>query len=202
MPISEPHFTHLTPASRADVFERLNKAIDDLKPYIPYWKAFVLKRLGWEEWPGEADEREPDDCSFPKIEDCFDSVLQELGTDARLALLDPHLQIEVVVGNGYVPSPVPDAPTWAFPVHRQEWINDFVYVRSDTNVLLLLFHPDIELLPKEEVMEDLRHELGHTFIYLRDLQAEEDCDAAEEEWKRCTQLQDFIIRIPLGQLHG
>lgn len=125
-------------------------------------------------------------------EECFEAVLKELGTLAQIALLDPLLQIEVVLGNPDVPLKVPGAPTWAFPVHREAWIRDFVEVRPETTVLLLLFQPDIDLLPKEEVMEDLRHELGHAFLYLRDPEATEDCAAADEEWKRCTQLEDLI----------
>ena len=195
--MSDPCFMHVPHGCRGDVFERLNKAIIDLGPYIPYWKAFVLRSFGWEQWPDENDWAE--DCLFPKVEDCFGSVLQELETDARIALLDPHLQIEVVLGNPVVPSQGPGAPTWAFPVHRNDWISEFVDVRPSTSVLLLLFQPDIDLLHKEEVMEDLRHELGHTFIYLRDPDATEDCDAMDAEWKRRSQ-QDFIIRIPLKQL--
>lgn len=149
MPKSDPHFSHLSSASREEVFERLQIALN-----------------------------------VPLIEDCFKSVLKELGTVARIALLDPRLQIEAVLGNPDVPSRGAGAPTWAFPVHRQMWIKEFVDVRPATKVLLLLFQPDIELLPREEVMEDLRHELGHTFLYLRDPEVKEDCVAADEEWKK------------------
>lgn len=124
---------------------------------------------------------------FPLIEECFESVLNELGP-ARIALLDPRLQIEVVLGNPDVPPKAPGAPTWAFPVHRQEWIREFVDVRPATRVLLLLFQPDIELLPKEEVIADLRHELKHALLYLREPEASDDCVAADDEWKRWTQL--------------
>jgi hypothetical protein len=49
-------------------------------------------------------------------------------------------------------------------------------------------------------MADLRHELGHALLYLRDPRAKNDCSAADEEWKRCTQLENLVVRIPLGQL--
>ncbi len=124
---------------------------------------------------------------FPAIEDCLESAVKEVGTVARIALLDPRLQIEVVRVDGG------DCPTWACQVHRYEWIKRFVEVRPATRILLVLSEPAIERLPKEEVMEDLRHELGHVFLLLRD--AKDDCVAADEEWKRCTQLEDFIVRI-------
>jgi hypothetical protein len=128
-----------------------------------------------------------DDFSFPVIEDCLESVLKELGIVAQIALLDSRLQIEVspVEGDGY--------PTWAFPVHRHKWITKFIEVRLATRVLLVLFQPNIERMPKEEVMQDLRHELGHALLYLRDLEAKNDCASADEEWKRCTQLEDLIV---------
>ncbi|HEY6253084.1 MAG TPA: hypothetical protein VI685_24255 [Candidatus Angelobacter sp.] len=148
----------------------------------------MYQHLDFEPW---AFHNGLDDYYFPAVEECFESVLKELGTLARIALLDPHLQTEVVIGNSDVPSQAPGAPTWAFPVHRQEWIKEFVDVRPATRVLLLLFQPDIELLPREVVTEDLRHELGHAFLYLRD-PANDDCAAADEEWKRATRMEDFI----------
>lgn len=194
-------FPHLSHASRDDVFERLFKVLNELANYVPsasqnpYWKSFVFSRLEFQDlafsngWMDYANE-------FPLIEDCFESVLKELAPVPKIALLDPRLQIEVVVGKPDATPKAPEAPTWAFPIHRQEWIKEFIEVRPATKVLLLLFQPDIQLLPKEEVLEDLRHELGHAFLYLLDLEAREDCVAADEEWKRCTQLEDFIVRIP------
>ena len=49
-------------------------------------------------------------------------------------------------------------------------------------------------------MEDMRHELGHVLLYLRDSDATDDCAAADEEWKRSTQLEDLIVRILLAPL--
>ena len=203
MPKSDPDFTHVSHASREEVFERLHKAVNDLATYTPsdsqspYWKTFVLKRLEFQNWAFENGWMDFA-FEFPIVEECFESVLKELGTVARIALLDPRLQIEVVLGNPDKPTTTPGAPTWAFPVHRQQWITEFIDVRPATKVLLLLFQPDIELLPEEEVLEDLRHELGHAFLYLHDPEAEEDCVAADEEWERCTQLEDFLVRMPLG----
>ncbi len=185
MPNPDPHFSHPSQEGGEEVFERL---LNDVGPYIPYWKTLVLKRLGWEQWPGEDDC--PGDYSF--IEDCFDGALQEFGIDALSALLDPHLQIEVVPRNPDSVSKCPGAPSWAFPVHRQEWITEVVDVHPSTIVLLLLFQSDIELLPEEEVLEDLKHELGHALLYLRDPEATNDCPAADNEWERATRMEDFI----------
>lgn len=193
MPKSDPHFSHLSHASREEVFERLNKAFNDLARYIPsarqnpYWKARVVNRI-WHKWERWAFMNGwLDDFSFPVVEDCLESVLKELGIVAQIALLDPRVQIEVtpVEGDGY--------PTWACPVHRYEWIKQAVEVKPATRILLLLFQPNIERLPKEEVMEDLRHEVGHVFLYLRDPDATDDCVGADAEWKRCTQLEDLIV---------
>jgi hypothetical protein len=46
-------------------------------------------------------------------------------------------------------------------------------------------------MPREEVMEDLRHELGHVLLYLRDPEAIDDCSAADEEWERATRMENF-----------
>ncbi|MGA2387648.1 MAG: hypothetical protein ABSF97_01725 [Candidatus Sulfotelmatobacter sp.] len=186
-------FSHPSEGAGEDVFERLQKALGDLASYIPmarqnpFWKARVMKYLclGWEEWAFTNGWL--DDFSFPAIEDCFESVLQELGIVAQAALLDPRLQIEAVPVDPDVTVEGDGCPSWAFPVHRHQWIKEFVEVRPATTVLLVLFQPDIVHLPEEEVMEDLRHEFGHAFLYLRDPDAKDDCAAADEEWKRCTQ---------------
>ncbi len=199
MPESDSHSSHFSQDAREEVFERLQKAFNDLASYIPsarqnpFWKARIMKHLclEWEAWALENGWL--DDFWFPVVEDLFECVLQELGFVAQIALLDPRLQIEAVPVDTDAPVD-PDvpvegdgSPSWAFPVHRHQWIKQFVEVRPATTVLLLLFQPDILHLPKEEVMEDLRHELGHAFLYLRDPEAIEDCAAADEEWKRCTQ---------------
>ena len=184
---SDPHLSQLSQDAQEEVLEHLNKAMTELATYIPsarqnpYWKARVVNGV-WRKWERWAFMNGwSDDYYFPEIEKCFDSAVAELGILAQVALLDPHLQIEVVPveADGY--------PTWAFPVHRHKWIAKSIEVRPATRVLLLLFQRDIECLPKEEVMEDLRHELGHAFLYLRDPEAKDDCAAADEEWKRCTQ---------------
>jgi hypothetical protein len=202
--ISNSHFSHLSQEGREQVFGRLQKAFNELATYYPmarqnpYWKTFIFKRLDWENWAFHNGWW--DDFSFPAVEECFESVVKELPTVSRIALLDPRLQIEVVPLEDDEPAaPVedPGAPTWAFPVHRQKWIKEFVEVRPATRVLLLLFQRDIKRLPKEEVIEDLRHELGHALLYLRKPKAKNDCAAADEEWKRCTQLEDLIVQIPI-----
>jgi len=199
MPTSDPYFSHLPPGSRGDVFERLNKALSDLAAYSPttsqnpYWKTFVFKRLEFQDlafsngWMDHAFE-------FPLIEDCFESVLKELAPILKIALLDPRLQIEVLPLDGG------DYPTWACRVRDHESIRTKLEVRSATEILLLLSQPAIERLPREEVMEDLRHELGHVLLFLRNPEATDDCSAADEEWKRCTQLENLVVLIPLEQL--
>jgi hypothetical protein len=122
-----------------------------------------------------------DDYDFSEIEKCFDSAVEELGILAQVALLDPRLQIEAVPVEG------DGCPSWAFPVHLHQWIKKIVEVRPATTVLLVLFQPDIVRLPEENLVQSIRHGLGHAFLYLQDLEARDDCAAADEEWKRCTQ---------------
>src|ERR1700681_1816672 len=104
------HLSHLSQDAREEVFERLQKALSDQASYIPmarqnpFWKARIVKNicLEWEEWAFTNGWL--DDFSFPVIEDCFESVLQELGIVAQIALLDPRLQVEVVpVSSGGFP---------------------------------------------------------------------------------------------------
>ncbi len=190
-----PIFCIFSPLSRdaTEVFEHLNKAMTELATYVPsarqnpFWKARVMKQLclEWEEWAFTNGWL--NDFWFPVVEDYFESVVQELGILAQTALLDPRLQIEAVPVDSDVTLEGDGCPSWAFPVHRQQWINEFVEVRPATTVLLVLFQPDMVHLPKEEVMQDLRHEFGHAFLYLRDPEATDDCAAADSEWKRrCT----------------
>jgi hypothetical protein len=182
-------FPHLSQDAREEVLEQFQKALYDQASYIPmarqnpFWKARVMKHLclGWEEWAFTNGWL--DDFSFPVIEDCFESVLQELGIVAQTVLLDPRLQIEAVPLDSDVPMEGNGCPSWVFPVHRHQWIKQFIEVRPATTVLLVFFQPDIVHLPKEEVMQDLRHELGHAFLYLRDPEAKDDCAAADEEWR-------------------
>jgi hypothetical protein len=148
-----------------------------------YWKFFVFHRLEFEHW---AFHNGLDDYYFPGVEECFQSALKELGTIARVALLDRRVQIEVVPLDGG------DYPTWACRVRDHESIRTKLEVRSATEILLLLSQPAIERLPREEVMEDLRHEIGHVFLYLHNPEATDDCCAADEEWERATRMKDFI----------
>src|ERR1700677_1177098 len=172
-------FSHFLQEEREGV-ERVQAALSHQTRYIPmarqnqFWKARVMKHLciQWEKWAFANGWL--DDFSCPVIEDCFESVLQEIGIAAQTALLDPRLQIEAIPADPDVTLEGDVCPSWAFPVHREQWIKEFVEVRPGTTVLLVLFHPDILHLPKEEVMEDLRHELGHAFLYLRDPEAKDD----------------------------
>jgi hypothetical protein len=189
---SDPDVSRFSHSPREEVFERLNNAMTDLAHYIPsarqnpYWKARIVNAFSrkWEEW--SFMNGWTDDYDFPRIEECFKSMVEELGILAQVILLDPRLQIEVVdVDAG-------DSPTWACQVQRYEWIKRFVEVRPATRILLTLSQPSIERLPQEEVMADLRHELGHVFLYLRDSEAKDDCCAADEEWERARRMEDFI----------
>lgn len=195
LPKSDPHFSHLSQDAREEVFERLQKALNDMASYIPmcrqnpYWKARVVNHIcvGWEGWA--LANGWLGDFSFPLIEDCFDSVLRELGTVAQIALLDPRLQIEVV------PISSDGFPVYAFfPMHRHGWITKWIEVRPATRILLLLSKPDIETMPKEETMKVLRHHLGHSLLYLREPKAKNECPAADEEWTQCAQSDDGFIR--------
>jgi hypothetical protein len=189
MPSSDLHFSHLPPGSREEVFERLKSAIDQMAAPTPsagqdsYWKFFVFHRLEFERW---AFHNGLDDYYFSGVEACLQSALKELGTIARVALLDRRVQIEVVPLDGG------DYPTWACPVRSHEWIRKQLEVRPATGILLLLSQPAIERLPREAVMADLRHELGHVLLYLRNPEAIDDCSAADEEWERGTEMEDFI----------
>lgn len=194
MPKSDPHFSHLSQDDREEVFEHLKKGLNDLATYIPmarqnpFWKARVMKHLclEWEQWAFTNGWL--DDFSFPVIEDCFDSALRELGTVAQIALLDPRLQVEVV------PVSSDGFPVYAFfPMHRHKWIAKWVEVRPATRILLLLSKPDIEAMPREETMKALRHHLGHSLLFLQKPKAKNGCLAADEEWMRCTQLNDLLV---------
>jgi|ERR1039458_3936284 hypothetical protein len=193
MPNPDPCFSHLSHASREEVFGRLHKALNDLATYIPsarqnpYWKTRVVNRI-WRKWERWAFMNGwSDDYYFPAIEKCFESVLEELGILAQVSLLDPRLQIEVVSfrSEGF--------PVLAFfPVQQHGWITEQIEVRPATEVLVLLSQPEIERLPVKVVTKQLKHELGHALLYLRDPKAQNDCSAAGEEWERSTKMEDFI----------
>jgi hypothetical protein len=166
--------------------------MNDLAHYVPcahqnpYWKARITNAF-WRKWDRWAFMNGWfDDYHFPGMETCFESVLEELNPLPLAGLLDPRLQIEVmsIEGDAY--------PTWACVVDRYEWIKPAVKIRSTTEILLLLFEPKIQRMRKEEVMQDLRHELGHVFLYLHDSEAIGDCDEADAEWQRTTRMEDFI----------
>jgi len=193
MPRSNPHFSHLSQDAREEVFERLHKALNELATYIPsarqnpYWKTRVVNQFWrkWERWSFMNGWTE--DYDFPFIEECFESVVEELGILAQVALLDPRLQVEVVPfsSNGF--------PVWAIcPIDQQKWIKECIEVRPATQILLILFQPDFEHLPKDEAARLLRHELGHALLYLRDSEAKNECCAADEAWEQGTQMEDFI----------
>lgn len=193
MPESDPHFPQLSHASREKVFERLQKALNDMATYIPsakqnpFWKTRVVNSVwkGWEYWAFMNGWSE--DYDFPTIQECFDSVIEELGILARVILLDPRLQIEVV------PDPSNGFPVYAFfPMHRRRWTTKWIEVRRTTRVLLLLSQPDIEAISKEEAKDQLRHHLGHALLYLREPKAKNECAAANDEWERGTKMEDFI----------
>ena len=142
MPKSDPHFSHLSHASREEVFERLNKAFNDLARYIPsarqnpYWKARVISHIcrKWERW--SFMNGWTDDYDFPSIEKCFESLVEELGILAQVALLDPRLQIEVAPfsSNGF--------PVWTiFPIDQHKWIQKCIEVRPATEILPLCSLP-------------------------------------------------------------
>jgi hypothetical protein len=203
---SDPRFSRFLHGSREEVFERLNKSLIELARYIPatkqnpFWKSAVMSQIcrKWEEWTFMNGWSW--DFDFPLVQECFESVVQQLGIVGQVALLDPRLQIEAVPVNDDMPLEEFGAPSGAFPVQKQKWITKIVDVRPATEVLLLLFRPDIERLSKDEVMDDLRHELGHAFLYLREPEATDDCAAADEEWKRCTTLEDLIVPGEPGDL--
>lgn len=190
MTTTDPHFSHLSQDAGEEVFERLHDALSEMATYKhsasqhSYWKFFVFRRLEFEHW---GFHNGLDDYYFAQAEACFAEVLKELGTVSRIALLDPRVQIEVVPLDG------DDFPTWACRVHRHEWIKRKLEVRPATEILLLLSQPAIQHLPREIVLNDLRHELGHVFLYLRDPESADECDAADEEWERATRMEDFIV---------
>jgi hypothetical protein len=145
-----------------------------------YWKAFLVLRVGWEQWASEKGLF--DAYSFPEVEECLDEALRELGMAARFALLDRRLQVAVV------PFSEDTDAVWAyFPVHRHRRIARHVDLRTETRVLLVFYQPDVRSHSEEDMMKKLRHHLGHVFLYLQNPRAKNDCTAAEEEWKRCTQ---------------
>jgi hypothetical protein len=192
MPKSDPDLSHLSSASREQVFERLSIALNELATYIPaamqnpFWKARVVNGVWrkWERWSFMNGWTE--DYSFPAIEECFESVVDELGILAQVALLDPRLQIEVVPGSNEKFSALA-----LFPITQHRWITEYVHVHAETEVLLVLSQPDIERLPKRAVTEHLKHELGHVLLYLRDPEANDECSAGDEEWERGTKMEDF-----------
>lgn len=145
-----------------------------------FWKAFLALRVGWEQWALEQGLFNA--YSFPEVEECLDEALRELGMAARVALLDRRLQVAVV------PFSHNTDPVWAyFPVHRRRQIARHVDLLPETRVLLMFYQPDMRSHSKEYTMNKLRHHLAHVFLYLRDSKLKQDCPAAEEEWKRCTQ---------------
>lgn len=94
MPKSDPDFTHLSQDERLKVFERLNIGLNELATYIPaamqnpFWKSRVVNSVWrkWERW--SFMNGWTDDYSFPAIEECFESAVDELGILAQVALLD------------------------------------------------------------------------------------------------------------------
>jgi hypothetical protein len=106
---------------------------------------------------------------------------------AQVALLDPRLQIEVV------PFSSDGFPVWTiFPIDQHKWIKECIEIRPATEILLVLFQPDFDHLPKDEAARLLRHELGHVLVHLREPKHRDECPAADEEWKQGTQMEDFI----------
>ena len=154
MPNPDPHFSHLSQDAREEVIKHLNKGLNELATYIPsarqnpYWKTRVVNRI-WRKWERWAFMNGwSDDYYFPAIEKCFESVIEELGILAQVALLDPRLQIEVV------PTPGEGFPVLAvFPIQQHGWITEEIEIRTATEVLLVLCQPDIERLSTEEVTQ-------------------------------------------------
>lgn len=147
-----------------------------------YWRGFLLLNVLREQWALEQGLF--DAYSFPEVEECLDEALRELGMAARVALLDRRLQVAVV------PFSHNTDPVWAyFPVHRRRRIARHVDLRPETRVLLVFYQPDVRTQSKEYLLNKLHHHLGHVFLWLRDSKLKQDCLAAEEEWKRCTQNQ-------------
>ena len=145
-----------------------------------YWKVFLSLHVGWEQWASENGLFNA--YSFSEVEECLDAAVLELRMAARIVLLDRRLQVAVVPFSGDTD------PVWAyFPVHRRRHIARHVNLRPETRVLLVFYQPDVLSHSKEETMKTLRHHLGHAFLYLRAPKLKQDCPAAEEEWKRCTE---------------
>ena len=102
----DPCFSRHSPDGREEVFEQLNKALNEMGGYGgyrppagqgPYWKFFVYQHLEFEPWAFHSG---LDDYYFPESEECLKSALRELQTLKRITLLDPRLQIEVVAMDG------------------------------------------------------------------------------------------------------
>lgn len=190
---SDPCFSHLSQASRAEVFERLQNALNEIATFIPacrqnpFWKTRLVNGI-WKKWQRWSFMNGwTDDYDFPAIEKCFESVVEELGILAQVALLDPRLQIEVVPvsGEGF--------PVLAFfPIQQHGWITEQIEVMPTTEVLLVLSQPDFDRLGIEDLTRHLKHELGHALAYLKDSDAQNDCRVADAEWDHATKMEDFI----------
>jgi len=47
-------------------------------------------------------------------------------------------------------------------------------------------------MPNSKAARLLRHELGHVLVHFIEPEARDECPAAEDAWKRGTQMEDFI----------
>ena len=101
---------------------------------------------------------------------------------------------------------------WAyFPMHRNRQfttsatrISEVIDVRDTTRVLLVFSEQYISRQPRSKTIAELRCHLGHTFLYLRQPRAQNDCPDAMREWRsmRDAPLRKSSPRAGLGSAGG
>ena len=112
----------------------------------------------------------------PRVLWCLRRGLSELSCSALLILRDKRLQIVVQKEKSF--------SVWAyFPVHRRRWIARQLHPHPQTRVLLVFSEETIGGQTRALTIAQLRCHLGHTFLYLRQPRAQNDCPDAMREWR-------------------
>ena len=117
--------------------------------------------------------------SSARVVRCFDKVLGELSQKPLLALSDLRLRIAVIPFSFNA-----DPVSAVFGADGQKYYEELFEPDSETEILLVVFEPDVDRLLFEFTVRRLRHHMGHVLRYLEDPELENDCSDAEREWQK------------------
>lgn len=109
----------------------------------------------------------------PQVAACFRAVLAVMIFETLYALLDSRLQVAVV--------PESTHGVWAyFPVsYRREIVRRHgITLTPSGRVLLLVSEEHVLSRPPETTLNELAHQIGHIFAYLRNPGHVHDCEEA------------------------